>query len=111
MAWGTRGHLELAFFAATEHLTLLRCHLRAGAASGNEQHPGAEFVLLLSGRLVIMTPAAEDGNCLHLEAGDAAVLPPGTPRSYLSAGDSEAVWLCGIGPGWTSLADIGPERE
>ena len=57
------------------------------------------------------TPAAEDGNCLHLEAGDAAVLPPGTPRSYLSAGDSEAVWLCGIGPGWTNLADIGPERE
>ena len=44
-------------------------------------------------------------------AGDAAVLPPGTPHSYLSAGDSEAVWLCGIGPGWTSLADIGPERE
>ena len=39
------------------------------------------------------------------------VLPPGTPHSYLSAGDSEAVWLCGIGPGWTNLTDIGPEHE
>lgn len=108
VAWATRGALELGFLAATEHLTVLRCHLRAGAASAGEQHPGEEFVLLLSGSLVIMTPAAEDANCLYLDAGDGAVLPPGTPHSYLSAGDSQAVWLCGIGPGWTSTDDIGP---
>ena len=108
LAWATRGALELAFLAATEHLTVMRCHLRAGAASGDERHPGEEFVLLLSGRLTIMTPSAEDANCLYLEAGDAAVLPPGTPHSYLSAGDTQAIWLCGIGPGWTSTDDIGP---
>ena len=107
LAWATRGALEFAFFAATEHLTVLRCHLRAGAASQDEQHPGEEFVLLLSGSLAINTPAAAEANCLYLEAGDAAVLPPGTAHSYLSAGDSEAVWLCGIGPGWSSPADIG----
>ncbi len=109
VAWATRGALELGFLAATEHLTVLRCHLRAGAASAEEQHPGEEFVLLLSGSLVVMTPAAEDANCLYLDAGDGAVLPPGTPHSYLSAGDSQAVWLCGIGPGWTSTGDIGPD--
>ncbi len=111
LAWGTRGPLELAFLAATEHLTVMRCHLRAGAASGDEQHPGEEFVLLLSGRLVINTPAAEDANCLYLDAGDAAVLPPETPHSYLSAGGPQAIWLCGIGPGWTSSDDIGPESS
>ena len=111
LAWATRGALELAFFAATEHLTVLRCHLRAGASSPEEQHPGEEFVLLLSGRLAVMTPSAEDANCLYLEAGDAAVLPPGTPHSYLSTGDAQAVWLCGIGPGWTSIDDIGPQPD
>lgn len=75
------------------------------------EHPGEEFVLLLSGRLAIMTPDAPDANCLYLEAGDAAVVPPGTPHSYLSAGDREAVWLCGIGPGWTSTDDIGAQPE
>ncbi len=109
LAWGSRGALEVALFAATEHLTVLRCHLRAGAASENEQHPGEEFVLLLAGSLVITTPTSPDANCLYLESGDAAVLPPGTPHSYLSAGNTEAVWLCGIGPGWTSTSDIGPQ--
>ena len=107
LAWATLGPLEVGFFAATEHLSVLRCHLRAGAASPAEQHPGEEFVLLLSGSLAINTPAAAEANCLYLEAGDAAVLPPGTAHSYLSAGDSEAVWLCGIGPGWSSPSDIG----
>ncbi len=109
LAWGTLGALELAFFAATEHLTVLRCHLRSGAASQQELHSGEEFVLLLSGGLVIMTPTAPDANCLHLETGDAAVLPPGTPHSYLSTGENEAVWLCGIGPGWRSINDITPQ--
>ncbi len=109
LAWAARGPLELGFLAATENLTVMRCHLRAGAASGDEMHPGEEFVLLLSGRLVIRTPDADEANCLYLDAGDAAVLPPGTPHSYLSAGDSGAIWLCGIGPGWTSADDIGPE--
>lgn len=108
LAWATRGALEIGLLAATEHLTVARCHLRAGAASDDEHHRGEEFVLLLSGRLVVMTPDADDANCLYLDAGDAAVLPPGTPHSYLSAGDTEAVWLCGIGPGWTSAEDIGP---
>ena len=110
LAWATRGELELAFFAATEHLTVLRCHLRAGAASAGEQYPGEEFVLLLSGRLVIMTPSAPDANCLYLQAGDAAVLPPETPHSYLSAGDSQAIWLRGIGPGWTA-ADVAANTD
>ena len=111
LAWATRGPLELGVLAATEHLTVLRCHLRAGAASPGEQHPGEEFVLLLSGRLAIQTPSAADANCLYLEAGDAAVLPPGTPHSYLSTGDTQAIWLCGIGPGWSSTDDIGPQPD
>lgn len=108
LAWGQRDELEFGIFASTKNLTVLRCHLRAGSSSSGEQHPGEEFVLLLAGELVIATPTASDSNCLYLKPGDAAVLPPGTPHSYLSAGDSQAIWLKGVGPGWTSAADIGP---
>lgn len=111
LAWSSHGELELAFFAATEHLTVVRSHLRAGAASTSEEHPGEEFVLLLAGRLTILTPTAADANCLYLAPGDGAVLPRGTPHSYLSTGDSQAIWLSGVGPGWTSTGDIGEDIQ
>ncbi len=111
LAWATLGEIELAFFAATEHLTVFRGHLRAGAASDHWEDPGETFVLLLAGELTILTPTAPDANCLQLRPGDAAVLPPGTPHSYLSSGDSQAVWLAGIGPGWLNSPDARPGAE
>ena len=108
LAWGFLGEIEAGFFAATEHLTVFRGHLRAGAASDQREDPGETFVLLLAGELTIRTPAGLDANCLYLKPGDAAVLPPGTPHSHLSSGDAEAVWLTGVGPGWT--ADAPPDE-
>lgn len=108
LGWATRGALELGFFASTEHLSVFRCHLSAGSPSPPEQHPGEEFILLLSGTLIINTPTAPDANCLFLRPGDAAVLPAGTPHSYLSTGNEQAIWLTGVGPGWSTAADIGP---
>ena len=107
LAWGFLGEIEAGFFAATEHLTVFRGHLRAGAASDQREDPGETFVLLLAGELTIRTPAGLDANCLYLKPGDAAVLPPGTPHSHLSSGDAEAVWLTGVGPGWTADAPPG----
>lgn len=108
LAWATRADLQFAFFASTEHLTVVRCHLRAGTAAPVERHPGEELLLVLSGQLTVWTPEATEANCLYLEEGDAAVLPPNTPHTYLSTGDTEAVWLSGIGPGWRDGHDIGP---
>lgn len=108
VAWATHGELELEFLASTEHLTVLRSHLGPGAASPPEEHPGEEFVLVLSGQLVVNTPTATAANCLYLDTGDAAVIPAGVPHSYLASGDQESVWLTGIGPGWATLDDIGP---
>ncbi|MCY4665774.1 MAG: ROK family protein [Acidimicrobiaceae bacterium] len=54
LAWATLGPLEVGFFAATEHMTVLRCHLRAGAESPAEQHPGGTGIsssLVIGGRL------------------------------------------------------------
>ena len=107
LAWGLVGEIEAAFFAATEHLIVFRGHLRAGAASDQREDPGETFVLLLAGELTIHTPTGPDANCLHLKPGDAAVLPPDTPHSHLSSGDTEAVWLTGVGPGWTADAPPG----
>jgi quercetin dioxygenase-like cupin family protein len=111
LAWATRGELEIGIFTSTEHLSVIRCHLAAGATSPPEQHPGEEFVLLLSGELVIQTPTAPDANCLFLGCGDAAVLPAETPHSYLSTGNDQAIWLTGVGPGWRTVADIGPSAD
>lgn len=108
LAWAQRDELEIAFFAATEHLTVARCHLGPGAASADERHPGEEFVLVLSGELMIRTPTAEAANCLFLGPGDAAVLPPGTPHSYLSCGNDNTCWISGVGPGWRAAQDIWP---
>ncbi len=108
LAWGCRGGLEIGFFAATEHLTVMRCHLRAGASSQPEQHPGEEFVLLQSGSLVIHTPDAPEANCLYLQPGDAAVLPPDTPHSYLSTGNQQAIWLTAVAPTWTNPTHTTP---
>ena len=103
-----RDDLEMAFFTATEHLTVARCRLRAGTSSPPERHPGEEFVLVLSGELTVRTPTAEAANCLFLRAGDAAVLPPGTPHAYVATGDEAAVWITGVGPGWRGAHDIWP---
>ena len=111
LGWATRGDLEIGFLASTEHLSVIRCHLAAGAVSLPEQHRGEEFVLLLSGELVISTPMAPDANCLLLGCGDAAVLPAETPHSYHSTGNQQAIWLSGIGPGWRTVADIGPSAD
>jgi quercetin dioxygenase-like cupin family protein len=108
LAWATSGDLHLGFLASTEHLTVTRNHLRAGTTAPAEQHAGEEFVLLLSGSLTIWTPDAPDANCLHLDPGDGAVLPPETTHGYMNSGDHEAIWLCGVGPGWRSAQDIGP---
>lgn len=108
VAWATLGELELEFLASTEHLTVMRSHLAAGSASLPEQHPGEEFVFVLSGQLIVNTPTATAANCLYLDAGDGAVIPPGVPHSYLASGNEQATWLTGIGPGWTGVADIGP---
>ena len=110
LAWAQRDELEMAFFAATEHLSVARCQLRPGVVSPAEQHPGEEFVLVLSGDLMIRTPTAEAANCLFLGPGDAAVLPPDTPHSYLASGDESAVWITGVGPGWTGPHDIWPDH-
>lgn len=109
VAWALAGEMELEFFAATEHVTVLRSHLRAGAASDLEEHSGEEFVFLLAGDLTLLTPTAAAANCLFLRPGDSAVIPPNTPHSYLASGDEEAIWLTGIGPGWTATSDIGSE--
>ena len=106
LARAQRDHLEIALFAATEHLSVARCELRAGTASPSERHPGEEFVLVLSGELMIRTPTAEAANCLFLREGDAAVLPPGTPHSYLATGDESSVWITAVGPGWRGPGDI-----
>ncbi len=111
LAWGSLGEIELAFFAATEHLTVVRCHLRAGAMTDDREDSGETFVLLLTGTLTIFTPTGPDANCLYLEPGDAAVLPPGTPHSYLSSGDAQAVWLAGIGPGWVNAPHTQPQPQ
>ena len=111
LAHAHRGDLEIAFFAATEHLTVARCLLRAGTSSPPERHPGEEFVLVLSGELTIRTPTAEAANCLFLRTGDAAVLPPGTPHSYVATGDEAAVWITGVGPGWRDPGDIWPSDD
>ena len=110
LAWANNGELQLGFLASTEHLSVMRCRLRAGAAGPTERHPGEEFVLLLSGALTVWTPEAPNANCLHLGPGDGAVLPPQTIHRYINTGDHEAVWLCGLGPGLTSAQDIGPGR-
>lgn len=111
LAWAQRGELEMAFFAATEHLSVARCHLRPGTTSAVEQHPGEEFVLVLTGDLMIRTPTAEAANCLFLGPGDAAVLPPDTPHSYLASGDDGASWITGVGPGWRGSPDIWPDHS
>lgn len=108
LAWATRGDLHMAFLTSTEHLTVTRNHLRAGAGTPIENHPGEEFVLLLSGALTIWTPDAPDANCLLLQPGDGAVLPPQTTHRYICSGEHQAVWLCGVAPGWRSEDDIGP---
>lgn len=109
VAWGLLGEVEIEIFTSTENLTALRSHLRPGAASLAEQHPGEEFVLVLSGQLTILTPTAEAANCLFLGPGDSAIIPPDTPHSYLSSGDDSAVWLTGVGPGFASPSDLGSE--
>ena len=109
VAWATLGELELEFLASTDNLTVLRSHLGPGAASRSEQHPGEEFLLVLAGQLIVNTPTAPAANCLYLDTGDAAVIPAGVPHSYLASGDEPSVWLTGIGPGWTSVDDIGLE--
>lgn len=109
VAWATLGELELEFLTSTEHLTVLRSHLAPGAASLEEQHPGEEFVFVLSGQLIVNTPTAEAANCLYLDAGDGAVIPPGMPHSYLASGNEQTTWLTGIGPGLTGANEIGPE--
>ncbi len=108
LAHAHRDDLEIAFFAATEHLSVARCRLRAGTSSPPERHPGEEFVLVLSGELMIRTPTAAAANCLFLRPGDAAVLPPDTPHSYVATGDESAVWITGVGPGWREAGDIWP---
>lgn len=110
LAWAQRDELEMAFYAATEHVTVVRSSLRPGATAPAEQHPGEEFVIVLSGELMIMTPDAEAANCLLLSPGDAAVLPPSTPHSYLACGDETARWLTGVGPGWRGAHDIWPDH-
>lgn len=110
LVWAQRDDLEMAFLAATEHLTVARCRLRPGVASPDELHPGEEFVLVLAGDLMIRTPTAEAANCLYLGPGDAAILPPDTPHSYLACGNDEARWMTGIGPGWTGPHDIWPDQ-
>ncbi len=109
VAWATLGELELEFLASTEHLTVMRSHLAPGSASHPEQHPGEEFVFVLSGQLIVNTPTAEAANCLYLDAGDGAVIPPGFPHSYLASGNEQASWLTGIGPGLTGVNQIVPE--
>jgi quercetin dioxygenase-like cupin family protein len=109
VAWALVGETELEFFASTEHLTVMRSRLRAGAASQLEQHPGEEFVFLLAGELTLLTPTAAAANCLFLKSGDSAVIPPDTPHAYLASGDEEAIWLTGIGPGWAATSDIGSD--
>jgi quercetin dioxygenase-like cupin family protein len=111
LVWAQRDELEFAFYAATEHVTVTRSSLRPGASSVDEVHPGEEFVLVLDGDLMVMTPDAEAANCLLLAPGDAAVLPPGTRHSYLACGDDTARWLTGVGPGWTGVHDIWPDRS
>lgn len=110
LAWAQRGELEFAFYAATEHVTVTRSSLRPGASSAEEVHPGEEFVLVLEGDLMVMTPDAAVANCLLAGPGDAVVLPPGTRHSYLACGDGAAQWVTGVGPGWTGVHDIWPDR-
>ncbi len=110
LVWAQRDELEMAFYAATEHVTVTRSSLRPGASSAPESHPGEEFVLALEGNVMIMTPDAAEANCLLLAPGDAAVLPPDTPHSYLACGDETARWLSGVGPGWRGVHDIWPDR-
>lgn len=109
VAWALFGEVEVEFLASTEHLTAMRSHLNAGAASLTEQHAGEEFVFVLAGGLIILTPNADAANCLFLGPGDSAVIPPEVPHGYLASGDDQAVWLTGTGPGLSDPSSLGLE--
>ncbi len=108
LAWATRSELEMALFASTENLSVARCFLRPGCSAEPELHRGEEFLIVLSGGLTVLTPDAPSANCLFLGTGDACVLPPNTPHSYLCSSDEGVTWLSGVGPGWSDTSDIWP---